>query len=97
MMKKSRKSRRICRVAVIWIDWYPYHVARFAGLSDALAGQVAGIELVGGIGVHAGLKFREPLPEDDAIETLMPQKSWGEVNKAEVALRLWRRLSALEA
>ena len=30
--------------------------------APALSGKVAGIELVGGIGVHAGLKFREPLP-----------------------------------
>ncbi len=96
MMRTSGSSHGTCRVAVIWIDWYPYHVARFAGLSGALAGQVAGIELVGGIGVHAGLKFREPLPEDQAIETLMPQKSWADVNKVELALRLWRKLSKLK-
>ena len=95
-MKTSAKSRGACRVAVIWIDWYPYHVARFAGLSDALPDQVVGIELVGGIGVHAGLKFREPLPEDLAVETLMPLKSWGEVNKPALAFRLWRKLSELK-
>ena len=92
---KVRAGR--CRVAVIWIDWYAYHVARLAGLQSAptLAGRVVGIEMVGGIGVHAGLKFREDLPPDSPIETLYPDKSWASVNKLALAFRLWRRLSAL--
>ncbi len=86
------------RVAVIWIDWYAYHVARFRGLVDAptLAGGVSGVELVGGIGVHAGLKFREELPADLPIETLMPESSWREVKKFELARRLWAKLSELK-
>lgn len=86
-----------CRVAVIWIDWYPYHVARFRGLDSApaLTGRVAGIELVGGIGVHAGLKFREDLPEDLAIETLMPQTSWRDAARIELSQKLWKRLTDL--
>ena len=62
-MRKSRTQG--CRVAVIWIDWYPYHVARFRGLMSApsLRGGVVGIELVGGVGVHQGLKFRDLLPD----------------------------------
>ncbi len=45
-----------CRVAVIWIDWYAYHLARFRGLQSALGseGQVYGLELVGGVGIHKG-------------------------------------------
>ena len=48
-------------VAVIWIDWYSYHVARFRALRDHPAFQqdVEGIELVGQGGVHQGLKFRD--------------------------------------
>ena len=86
------------RVAVIWLDWYPYHVARFRGLySDpALAGHVVGIELIGGIGVHAGLKFREDLPESLPIETLMPGTGWHEAGKLALARKLWRRLSQLD-
>ena len=51
-------ASRPVRLAVIWIDWYAYHVARFRGLlaAPALAGHTVGIELVGGVGVHAGLK-----------------------------------------
>ena len=87
-----------CRVAVIWIDWYAYHVARFRGLNaaPALAGKVAGLELVGGVGVHAGLKFREDLPPELAIETLQPQSSWAQANKLQLARQLWSRLSELE-
>jgi 1,2-diacylglycerol 3-alpha-glucosyltransferase len=85
------------RLAIIWIDWYAYHVARFAGLSTApgLAGRVTGIELVGGVGVHAGLKFREDLPADLPIETLLPNSSWHEAGQLRLALRLWRYLTRL--
>lgn len=94
----STASQAHCRVAVIWIDWYAYHVARFRGLNaaPALAGKVAGIELVGGVGVHAGLKFREDLPPDLAIETLEPESSWKKASKLQLALRLWARLSRLD-
>jgi 1,2-diacylglycerol 3-alpha-glucosyltransferase len=87
-----------CRVAVIWIDWYAYHVARFRGLDSApeLAGRVCGIELVGGIGVHAGLKFREALPENLAIQTLMPDKSWREADHWQLAKMLWKKLTELD-
>lgn len=87
-----------CRVAVIWIDWYAYHVARFRGIESApaLSGRVCGIELVGGIGVHAGLKFREALPSNLNIDTLMPDKSWREANHWELSKMLWARLTQLD-
>ena len=87
-----------CRVAVLWIDWYPYHVARFRGLLSApsLAGRTVGIEFVGGIGVHAGLKFREDLPADLPVETLMPATGWQDANKWQLARMVWRRLSVLD-
>ncbi len=87
-----------CHVAVIWIDWYPYHVARFRGLNSApsLRGRAVGIELVGGVGVHKGLKFREELPRDLNVQTLMPGTSWSEANKVELARRLWQRLNELD-
>lgn len=96
--QRSTMPRPHCRVAVIWIDWYAYHVARFRGLNEApsLTGKVTGIELVGGVGVHAGLKFREDLPPELAIETLEPESSWAQANKLQLARALWARLSALE-
>ena len=91
-----------CRVAVIWIDWYAYHHARFRGLAHApgLAGTVAGIEMVGGIGVHAGLRFREAVPdtllETLPVHTLLPEESWREAGQLRLAAMLWRRLDALD-
>jgi len=84
-----------CKVVVIWIDWYAYHIARFRGLMAAptLAGRVCGVELVGGVGVHTGLKFREDLPADLPIHTLMPHSSWAEAGQRRLALKLWQHLS----
>jgi 1,2-diacylglycerol 3-alpha-glucosyltransferase len=86
-----------CKVAVIWIDWYAYHVARFSGLqrNQDLAGKVAGIEMVGGVGVHVGLKFREALPGDLPIRTLLPESSWGNAGKWQLARLVWQRLNLL--
>jgi 1,2-diacylglycerol 3-alpha-glucosyltransferase len=85
------------RVAVIWIDWYPYHVARFRGLAEAagLKGHVAGVEMVGGIGVHAGLKFREDLPIDLPVSTLLPESGWAAASKLRLARLVWQKLSEL--
>ena len=84
------------RVAVIWIDWYPYHVARFRGLAAAFDGHATGIELVGGIGVHAGLKFREDLPADLPIQTLMPSTAWRDASQFQLVRLLWRRLNEID-
>ncbi len=96
-MNSDHKQSK-CGVAVIWIDWYPYHVARFRGLESvpSFAGRAAGIELVGGVGVHAGLKFREELPAELAVETLMPGRSWKDANKLKLSVALWHKLSALD-
>ena len=97
-LQRLSARRTSCRVVVIWIDWYAYHVARFRGLEAAptLAGKVVGLELVGGIGVHAGLKFREQLPPELAIETLEPESNWAQAGKLRLGCRLWARLSELE-
>ncbi len=91
------RSRPV-RLAVIWIDWYAYHVARFRGLveSPELGGKVAGIELVGGVGVHQGLKFREELPPDLGVTTLLPQASWQTTSQPQLARRLWQCLGRID-
>ncbi len=91
-------SAHRCRVVVIWIDWYAYHIARFVGLAgnQELAGGVVGIELVGGIGVHRGLRFREELPAGLPVETLFPGKNWADTGQWRIARALWRRLGALD-
>ncbi len=84
-------------VVVIWIDWYAYHVARFQALlqSSDLAGKVAGIEMVGGIGVHSGLKFRGDLPSSLPVTTLVPNGNWSDVGKWHLARLLWNKLNQL--
>ncbi len=92
-----RPTPQRCRVAVIWIDWYAYHLARFQGLLDnaELAGSVAGVEMVGGVGVHAGLKFREEIPVSMPVETLLPAANWREAKGFRLAIMLWNRLDRL--
>ena len=90
-------SKRGYEVAVLWIDWYAYHIGRFRGLSEypKLSGRVVGIEMVGGVGVHAGLKFREKIPDSLAVETLFPGSSWAEVQGWTGAQAVWRCLNRL--
>lgn len=94
---RTSKTQAGCRVAVIWIDWYAYHLARFRGLQSALGteGQVYGIELVGGVGVHKGYNFRAGLPEGMPVETLRPSDSWHETGKLSLSIALFRRLTTL--
>lgn len=85
-----------CRAVVIWIDWYSYHVARFKGLQAAFGfnGEVYGIELIGGVGVHKGYNFREGV-QGLPVETLCATKGWHDANKVALSVALVRRLSKL--
>lgn len=85
------------RVAVIWVDWYFYHVARFRALVErsVAVDQVVGIELVGGAGVHAGYNFRDDRRGTLPIQTLFPGAAWSEVTGLSLALNLWRCLAKL--
>ena len=96
-LNPSPNSTTPCQAVVIWIDWYAYHVARFTGLQSAFGydGQIVGLELVGGVGVHAGLKFREELPAGLPVQTLIPDGSWAKTSKLELSKLLWKRLNAL--
>ncbi|MGI4755216.1 MAG: glycosyltransferase family 4 protein [Janthinobacterium lividum] len=95
--KQTGGELTACRVAVIWIDWYAYHLARFRGLQSALGtnGEVFGLELVGGVGVHKGYNFRAGLPEGLPIETLRPHDSWHETGKLSLSIALVERLNRL--
>lgn len=95
---EPRSPRAACEAVVIWIDWYAYHVARFSGLQSAFGheGQIVGLEMVSGTGVHTGLTFREDLPLGLPVETLMPGVSWRDADKWTLARRIWLRLTALD-
>jgi glycosyltransferase involved in cell wall biosynthesis len=82
---------------VIWIDWYSYHLSRFRALveNEGLKGNVTGIELVGGCGVHAGLKFREDDRAGLPISSLLPEANWNETPKRVIAKAVWKKLDEL--
>lgn len=86
-----------CQVVVLWIDWYAYHVSRFRALHEnpKLEGRVVGLEMVGGTGVHKGLKFREPIPSELPVMTLFPNANWAETSKWKLAVAIWQRLNEL--
>jgi glycosyltransferase involved in cell wall biosynthesis len=86
------------RLAIIWIDWYAYHIARLQGLLSVpqFAGSVVGIELVGGVGVYAGLRFREQAREQLPIHTLLPDCNWQQTGQLRLARLLWARLNQLK-
>lgn len=83
---------------VIWIDWYSYHVSRFRALvdNDRLRGRVTGIELVGGCGVHRGLKFRDNNRQGLPIRSLLPDADWDRASQWRLARRLWCQLDDLQ-
>jgi 1,2-diacylglycerol 3-alpha-glucosyltransferase len=85
------------RIAVIWIDWYAYHVARFRAIAThpLFAGRAAGIELVGGAGLHGKLVFRASEREGLPIITLFPDASWSEAGQLQIARRLWAELDRI--
>ncbi len=97
MSQMSLSTNPPCQAVVLWIDWYAYHVARFMGLQSAFGsqGEIVGMELVGGVGVHKGLKFRESLPEGLPIETLMPESNWNDADKVALSRKVWERLNVL--
>jgi 1,2-diacylglycerol 3-alpha-glucosyltransferase len=83
-------------VAVIWIDWYAYHLARFRALLDHCSARMrlVGIELVGGDGVHEGLNFRDRVRESLPVTTLLPNQGWHSAGQLRLAWETWRRLSS---
>jgi 1,2-diacylglycerol 3-alpha-glucosyltransferase len=83
--------------AVIWIDWYSYHISRFRALveHESLQRNVTGIELVGGCGVHAGLHFRDGERAGLPILSLFPEADWQKTKQTTMARALWRELQRL--
>jgi 1,2-diacylglycerol 3-alpha-glucosyltransferase len=83
--------------AVIWIDWYAYHVSRLRALAEheSFQGSVTGIELVGGCGVHEGLKFRDEDRAGLPISSLFPTADWQKMGQLRLACALWRKLDEL--
>ena len=84
-------------VAIIWIDWYAYHVARFRAIVEHCSSRIAatGIELVGLDGVHRGQRFRQDGRDGLAVTTLLPEESWHGAGQVRIALATWKKLAQL--
>jgi 1,2-diacylglycerol 3-alpha-glucosyltransferase len=84
-------------LSVIWIDWYAYHVARFRALAEhpSMKGQVSGLELVGGSGVHQQMVFRSGDRGELPIETLAPAAGWSEMKQSQLAKLVWQKLDEI--
>lgn len=91
-------GRREDKIVVIWIDWYAYHAARFRALAEhrALSGRMAGLELVGGAGVHQGMVFREKTSEALPVRTIAPEASWNGIGQRRLARLVWRELESIQ-
>jgi 1,2-diacylglycerol 3-alpha-glucosyltransferase len=95
--RAGASAQPACKMVVIWIDWYAYHLARFeALLGRSDLAQVIGIELVGGVGVHAGLKFKEKIPQGLPVETLLPESNWQDAKGLKLVSALWEKLNRLD-
>jgi 1,2-diacylglycerol 3-alpha-glucosyltransferase len=84
-------------LSVIWIDWYAYHVARLRALveSPSRLGDIQGLELVGGCGVHRGVVFRNGDRGELPIQTLLPATGWSEATQNRMARLVWKKLAEL--
>lgn len=85
------------RLAVIWIDWYAYHIARFRALAEhpMFQSSATGIELVGGDGVHAGQQFRDAGRQHLSITTIEPDANWSTISQWRLATGVWKHLGEL--
>ena len=84
-------------IALIWIDWYPYHHARLRALTrhPHIGAGVAGIEMVGKTGVHKGLMFREAAEPELPVHTLLPASNWSLFTQVRLGFAVWRKLTGM--
>ena len=84
-------------IALIWIDWYPYHHARLRALTQdpRIGSRVAGIEMVGKTGVHKGLVFREAAEPALPLDTLLPASDWSLLTQVRLSVAVWKKLGRL--
>jgi glycosyltransferase involved in cell wall biosynthesis len=78
-------------IAVIWVDWSDYHVARFRAVNRS--GRSIGIELIGGAGRNPDFPWRADARSGLPITTLLPKLGWREAGQRRIAVALWKALS----
>jgi glycosyltransferase involved in cell wall biosynthesis len=82
------------RIALIWIDYGNYHLARLRAVQEYLGEHCVGIELVGGLGDPnaLGLPFRVRERKGLNILTLFPDRNLEDIPSWELSHRLWKAL-----
>ncbi len=87
-----------CALAIIWLDWGPYHLARLRALMrhPSLRGRVRGIEMVGGEGIHSGISFRARHHDGLPLTTVLPGADWEKESQLRMAGAMWRELGKLD-
>ena len=78
------------KLAIIWINFSGYHLARLRTVQEQLNGDCIGIELVGGYGDsdYYGLPFRDFERTGLNIITLFPDKDFHQVSTLQLSTRL---------
>lgn len=93
----STTRRASPKLALVWIDFGSYHLARLQAVQNRLAGDYIGIELVGGYGdadCH-GLPFRSAERSGLNIITLFPDRNLDEISPFQLSQKLLQTLQEL--
>ena len=82
------------KVALVWIDFVGYHLARLRAVHKQLAGDCIGIELVGGYGDRdsCGLPFRDQERSGLNVITLFPDRNLDEISPFQLSQKLLETL-----
>jgi glycosyltransferase involved in cell wall biosynthesis len=93
----STNRRGYPKLALVWINFMNYHLARLRAIQDRLNGNCIGIELVGGYGdaEYDGLPFRAEERAGLNIVTLFPDKNFNEVSLLQLSQKLLQTLQEL--
>jgi 1,2-diacylglycerol 3-alpha-glucosyltransferase len=85
------------RLALVWIDFGAYHLARLRAIQEVLGGECVGIELVGGYGTSdcCDLPFRSQERAGLNIITLFPNQNLPDLSTWQLSIKLIQALDQL--
>lgn len=96
-LQTSTSHRPSPKLALVWIDFVGYHLARLRAVHNQLAGDCIGIELVGGYGNQdsCGLPFRDQERSGLNVITLFPDRNLDEISPFQLSQKLLQTLQEL--
>lgn len=85
------------KVALVWIDFVGYHLARLRAVHKQLGGDCIGIELVGGYGNQdsCGLPFRDQERSGLNVITLFPNRNLDQISPFQLSRKLFQTLQEI--